>query len=145
MPVSVHRAGEPWVWEWSTPSQPSQLKLDPCKCMGLYRIHPRILKEQGDVIAKPFTMIFKQSWKSWEVPADRKLASIVSVLRRAGRRTLETTGLSVSIQCVVKLRGRLFWEMLKNTWKTKQSLVTASTASWKESPAYWILLPFMTG
>lgn len=38
-------------------------------------------------------------------------------LSRARRRTLEMTGLSISLQCWVKLQRRLFWEVFKNTWK----------------------------
>lgn len=39
--------------------------------------------------------------------------------RRPRRRTPETTGLSVSLWCLIKL-WRLFWEVLTNTWKTTQ-------------------------
>lgn len=51
-----------------------------------------------------------QSTEHWPVLAQYS--------RRAGRMTLKTTGLSVSRQCLVKLWTRLFWELLKNTWRT---------------------------
>ncbi|KAJ7424369.1 hypothetical protein BTVI_06585 [Pitangus sulphuratus] len=45
------------------------LQLDPCKSMGLDVIHPRILRELSDVIAKPF-VISEQSWEFGEIPTD---------------------------------------------------------------------------
>ncbi|KAJ7401306.1 RNA-directed DNA polymerase from mobile element jockey [Pitangus sulphuratus] len=57
------------------------LQLDPCKSMGPGGIHPRILKEQADAIAKPLLMIFERSWESREVPADWKLVNIVPIFK----------------------------------------------------------------
>ena len=54
--------------------------------------------------------------------------------RRARRKTLVIKGLSVSLQCLVKLWRELCWELLKNTWRTMWSLVTASMGSWGKGP-----------
>ncbi|KAJ7418828.1 hypothetical protein WISP_57464 [Willisornis vidua] len=43
------------------------VKLEPYKSMGPDGIHPRILKELADVIAKHLLMIFKWSWESREI------------------------------------------------------------------------------
>ncbi|KAJ7408886.1 RNA-directed DNA polymerase from mobile element jockey [Pitangus sulphuratus] len=56
--------------------------------MGPYGIHPRILKELVDVIAKLLLMIFEQSWESGEVPADRKLVNVVPVFRKGKKEDL---------------------------------------------------------
>ncbi|KAJ7404631.1 hypothetical protein WISP_144447 [Willisornis vidua] len=58
------------------------LQLDPYKSMGPDKICPRILKKLTDVITEPLSMIFEQSWKSREVPADWKLANVVTVLKK---------------------------------------------------------------
>lgn len=47
--------------------------------------------------------------------------------RRARRKTLVTTDLSISLQGLAKLWRVLQWESLTNTWKTAQSRVTANT------------------
>ncbi|KAJ7414628.1 hypothetical protein BTVI_40646 [Pitangus sulphuratus] len=57
-------------------------KLDPYKSIGFDGIHPRILKDLDDVIAKHLSMIFEWSWEPGEVPADWKLANIVPIFKK---------------------------------------------------------------
>ncbi|KAK4822092.1 hypothetical protein QYF61_009792 [Mycteria americana] len=59
--------------------------LDIHKSMGPDEIHPRILKEVADVLTKPLSIIYQQSWLTGEVPVDW-----------AGRRTRGTTGLAIT-------------------------------------------------
>jgi len=54
--------------------------------------------------------------------------------RRARRKTLVIKGLSFFLGCLAKLGRGLFWELLKNTWKTMQSLVITNAGSQGESP-----------
>lgn len=46
-------------------------------------IHPKILREPDDVIAKPLLIIFEWSWDSAEVLVNRKLATIVLVFKNS--------------------------------------------------------------
>lgn len=59
--------------------------------------------------------------------------------------TLIITGLSVSLQFLVKLGRRLFWELLKNTGETRQSLVTANTGSQGEDLVNQLNFPLWKG
>ncbi|GAB0205816.1 hypothetical protein GRJ2_003047200 [Grus japonensis] len=52
------------------------LHLDAYKSMGPDGIHPRVLRELADVIARPLSIIFQWSWESGEVPVDWKLAVV---------------------------------------------------------------------
>lgn len=48
--------------------------------------------------------------------------------------TLIITGLSFSLHRLVKLWRRLFWELLKNTGETTQSLVNSQHKHMRGSP-----------
>ena len=75
------------------------LQLDPYKSMRPDGIHLKVLKKLPDVITKPLSVL-EQSQESREVPADWKLGKVVTVFKKG--KTLETAGLSVSLQCPVK-------------------------------------------
>lgn len=115
-----------------TPKQQDLLlHMDAYKSMGPHGIHLRILKVLLSL--QNLSMIFEQFWESegFQLTGSWQMSQF-STLRR---RTLETTGLSVSLQCQAKSWKRLLWEVLKNTWRTVQASVTASTVSHRESPA----------
>lgn len=58
--------------------------LDTHKSMGPDGIHPRVLRELADELAKPLSIIFLQSWLTGEVPDDWKLANVV-LIHKKGR------------------------------------------------------------
>ncbi|KGL73555.1 hypothetical protein N309_03907, partial [Tinamus guttatus] len=70
----------PWVEEdWVR----EQLrKLDTHKSMGPDGMHPRVLQELADVIAKPLSIIFERSWRTREVPEDWKKANVTPVFKK---------------------------------------------------------------
>ncbi|KAJ7415516.1 hypothetical protein BTVI_37897 [Pitangus sulphuratus] len=50
--------------------------LDPNKSTGPDGIHPRVMRELAEELAKPFSTIYQQSWLSGEVADDWKLANV---------------------------------------------------------------------
>ncbi|GAB0208953.1 mitochondrial enolase superfamily member 1 [Grus japonensis] len=50
--------------------------------MGPDGMHPRVLRELADVIAKLLSIIFERSWRTGEVPEDWRKASVTLVFRK---------------------------------------------------------------
>ncbi|KGL78087.1 RNA-directed DNA polymerase from mobile element jockey, partial [Tinamus guttatus] len=56
--------------------------LDTHKSIGPDGMHPRVLRELAEVIAKPLSIIFERSWRTGEVPEDWKKANVISVFKK---------------------------------------------------------------
>ncbi|CAM4696941.1 unnamed protein product [Caretta caretta] len=78
------------ITTWGVDGQPSVEKevvrdylekLDVHKSMGPDELHPRMLKELAAVIAEPLAIIFENSWRTGEVPDDRKKANVVPIFK----------------------------------------------------------------
>ena len=57
-------------------------KLDAYKSTGLDGLHPRVLRESADVVAKPPSIILWQSWLTGDVPVDWRLANVTPIFRK---------------------------------------------------------------
>ncbi|GAB0203778.1 hypothetical protein GRJ2_002843400 [Grus japonensis] len=56
--------------------------LDTHKSMGLDGIHPRVLRELAEVLPKPLSIIYQQSWLTGEVPVDWRLANAMPIHKK---------------------------------------------------------------
>ncbi|KAJ7418157.1 hypothetical protein BTVI_30465 [Pitangus sulphuratus] len=64
-------------------------KFDTHKVMGPDRMHPRMLRELADVIAKPLSIIFERSWRIGEVPEDWRKPSVTPVFKNGKKEDSE--------------------------------------------------------
>ncbi|KGL82471.1 RNA-directed DNA polymerase from mobile element jockey, partial [Tinamus guttatus] len=56
--------------------------LNTHKSMGPDGMHPRVLHELADVIAKLLFIIFERSWRTGEMPEDWKKANVTPVFKK---------------------------------------------------------------
>lgn len=62
--------------------------LDTYKSMELDGIHPRILTELAEVLTKPLSIIYQQSWSTSEVPGDWKLVKVMPIYKQGQKEDL---------------------------------------------------------
>ncbi|KAK4807164.1 hypothetical protein QYF61_024284 [Mycteria americana] len=56
--------------------------LDTHRSMGLDGIHPRVLRELAEVLTKPLSILYQQSWLTGEVPVDWRLANVTPIYKK---------------------------------------------------------------
>lgn len=73
------------IWMYLNKHQRDLLHhLDTHRFVGLDEIPPRVLKELVDVLSKPLSTIYQQSWLTEEAPVFWKLANVTKPIAKKG-------------------------------------------------------------
>lgn len=75
-------------------------KLNISKSPGPDEIHPRILKETSNIIAKPLVLIYNKSLKVGRLPEDWKKANISAIFKKGNRKKPQNYR-PISLTCVL--------------------------------------------
>ncbi|KAJ7425527.1 hypothetical protein WISP_23088 [Willisornis vidua] len=62
--------------------------LDTQKSMGPDGIHPRVMRELAEELAKPLSIIYQYSWLSGEVPDDWRLANVTPICEKGCKKDM---------------------------------------------------------
>ncbi|GAB0183938.1 mitochondrial enolase superfamily member 1 [Grus japonensis] len=62
--------------------------LDTHKSMGPDGIHPRVVRQLVEELAKPLSIIYQQSWLTGEVPVDWRLANVAPIYKKGPKEDL---------------------------------------------------------
>ncbi|PKU49557.1 rna-directed dna polymerase from mobile element hypothetical protein [Limosa lapponica baueri] len=62
--------------------------LDMQRSMGPDGIHSRVLRELAEVLTKPLSIIYQQSWLTGEVPVDWMLANVTPICKKGWNKDL---------------------------------------------------------
>ncbi|KAK4806706.1 hypothetical protein QYF61_027707 [Mycteria americana] len=62
--------------------------LDTHRSMGVGGIHPRVLRELAEVLTKPLSILYQQSWLTREVPVDWRLTNVTPIYKKGQKEDL---------------------------------------------------------
>ncbi|KFP54076.1 RNA-directed DNA polymerase from mobile element jockey, partial [Cathartes aura] len=95
-------------------------ELDIHKSMGPDGMHPRVLRELADVIARPLLIIFDRSWRLGQVPEDWKKAIVTPVFKKGKKEDSESYRMVSPTLIPGKVMEQIILEIVSKRMKDKK-------------------------
>lgn len=83
-------------------------------------MHPRVLRQLTDVIARPLLIIFKRSWQLAEVPEGWKGANVNPIFKKSKKEDLRNYRLISLAPVHGKVMEQITWKLLPNILRTRR-------------------------
>ena len=103
-------------------------KLDTHKSMGTDGLHPRVLREMADVVAKPLSIILQHSWLMGDFPVDWKLANMMFIFKKGQK---DDPGncrpTSVSFSILTSVPGKVMEQIISRAHLAQSRALMTST------------------
>ncbi|GAB0209109.1 mitochondrial enolase superfamily member 1 [Grus japonensis] len=120
-------------------------KLDIHKSMGPDGMHPRVLRELADVIARPPSIIFESSWRTGEVPEDWRKANVTPVFKK-GKKEDQGNYRPVSLTSIPgKVMEQLILDVISKHVEEKKVIGSGQHGFTKDKSCLTNLIAFYDG
>ncbi|RMC08423.1 hypothetical protein DUI87_14667 [Hirundo rustica rustica] len=105
--------------------------------MGPDGIHPRVMRELADELAKPLSIIYQESWLTGEVPGNWKLANVTPVYKKGRKedpgnyRPVSLTSVPDKLAAHGLDRSTLLWVRNWLDGWAQRVMVNGAASSWR--------------